>query len=137
MSDHATGQEPHLSEPVEVTPFGPGPSASGVNAGSLGFFFEAGMMPGTDKMLIAERLIYEWWAHFLGKGEDYDDGPREAHRELGLAGQYSDLHRKMPKLKKALWEGRSLAGEQPREILMDFIGNAFLAIAMIDAQEEP
>lgn len=51
--------------------------------------------------------------------------------ELGVRGQYSDMHRKMHKLKKALWEEQSLQGEQPDEILQDLIGNCLIALFLI------
>lgn len=61
---------------------------------------------------------------FKNKSTDYG----EVFRELGLAGQYSDMHRKMFKLKKAMWEGQPLAGEQPEEILSDLFGNILISL---------
>ena len=70
----------------------------------------------------------EWAAQFTKKSNDYGD----TADDLGAAGQYSDMSRKMGKLKRALWEGKTLTGEQPREILLDLIGHCFLTIHYID-----
>jgi hypothetical protein len=69
-------------------------------------------------------LLQEWVTLFIGKQKDYGDSADD----LGAPGQYSELHRKMGKLKKALWDGEALAGEQPDEVLFDLIGHCFLAI---------
>lgn len=83
---------------------------------------------GADHLYIFDRLVPEWAADFATNAADYGD----AHRDLGLKAQFVDLNRKVSKLKKAMWEGQKLNGEQPREILLDIIGHCFLAVAMID-----
>lgn len=60
----------------------------------------------------------------------------EAHRELGVRGQFSDIWRKIAPLKRALWEGEELPKEQPREICLDLIGHAILTIMMLDELDE-
>jgi len=56
--------------------------------------------------------------------------------ELGIRGQYSDMHRKMRKLKKSMWEGEDLKGEQADEILSDLFGNILISLyLMLHAQE--
>ncbi len=77
---------------------------------------------------IVENLVEEWVQQFISKSNDYG----ETANHLGAAGQYADMHRKMGKLKRALWEGETLTGEQPREILLDLIGHCFLTIHYID-----
>jgi hypothetical protein len=77
---------------------------------------------------IIDELVREWAAQFVEKSNDYGD----TADDLGAAGQYSDMSRKMGKLKRALWEGKELSGEQPREILLDLIGHCFLTIHYID-----
>lgn len=86
-----------------------------------------------DHEYIREVLLGEFARHAKEKAADYDgsDG-EENHRVLGVRGQFADIWRKIGKLKNALWDGRTLKGEQPREILMDLIGHAFLTIAMLD-----
>lgn len=61
---------------------------------------------------------------FQKKSADYGD----AFKDLGIAGQYSDIHRKVRKLKMAMWEGKALEGEPPSEILEDLIGNCLISL---------
>jgi hypothetical protein len=78
-----------------------------------------------------EGLRSEWYVKFTERYREYGEGAAD---ELGLAGQWGDLYRKIKKLKPELWEGvtdRRLA-ETPRQVLLDIIGHAFLAIDMID-----
>lgn len=90
---------------------------------------------GADGRYIRFMLMPEFWEQFARKAADYNDNENENHRALGVRGQFADIWRKIGKLKKALWEGRSLAGEQPREILLDLIAHCFLTIAMIDRED--
>jgi len=83
---------------------------------------------------ILNDLVPEWVVYFRDKNLDYGEDGAD---ELGLGGQYADLNRKMLKLKRALWDGQELKGEQPREILLDFIGHCFLTIDMIDRGVKP
>jgi hypothetical protein len=56
--------------------------------------------------------------------------------ELGLKGQYADIHRKVGPLKRALWDEIELPNEGPREICLDLIGHCLLTIALIDLDTE-
>lgn len=69
-------------------------------------------------------LLQEWILHFMMKQRDYGD----TADDLGAPGQYAELHRKIGKLKRSLWEGEILHGEQPDEILLDLVGHCFLAL---------
>jgi hypothetical protein len=64
---------------------------------------------------------------FQEKSIDYGD----VFKELGIAGQYSDMHRKMFKLRKFMWEGYELKGEQADEILEDLLGNILISIYLV------
>lgn len=83
-----------------------------------------------------EMLIDEAWAGahalFYNKMADYGEPPFD----LGAAGQYSDMHRKMRKLKRALWDGQTLTGEQPLEICQDLMGHLALTIAFLRHEEQ-
>lgn len=60
-------------------------------------------------------------------------GPGSADT-LGLAGQWGDLHRKVMKLKRSLWNGEGdeyLTRETTEEILQDIIGHSLLALEML------
>lgn len=86
---------------------------------------------------IRESLVPEFVKHQEEKAKDYNESlvPGVENADvLGERGQYAELWRKMAKLKKALWDGQPLVGEQPREILLDLIGHCFLAIDMLDRQ---
>jgi hypothetical protein len=73
----------------------------------------------------------EWWEGFAAAFTEYGPGAAD---ETGLAGQWADLHRKVRKLKRAMWEGDEdyLEREGMREILMDLAGHVFLALELID-----
>jgi hypothetical protein len=114
----------------------PGTGSGGFRAD--GHFVFNGPLPegyddlGGDGRYIRDILMSEWFHGFLQKARDYNDNQNENHRVLGTRGQFADIWRKIGKLKKALWDGQPLVGEQPREILMDLIAHCFLTIAMMD-----
>lgn len=93
-------------------------------------------MSATDRII--SKLVPEWVEHQKLKGADYNtisaagEPIFENADVLGIRGQFSDIWRKIWKLKKGMWDGETLVAEQPREILMDLIGHCFLAIDMID-----
>jgi len=67
---------------------------------------------------------------FMMKNADYEF----SGDHLGSKGQYAELWRKVGKLKKSMWDGHALLGEQSDEILADLIGHCLLAIDFL-AQE--
>lgn len=80
-------------------------------------------------------LLQEWKGHQKWKSMDYNGSGIENADVLGPRGQFADIWRKIWKLKKALWDGATLEGEQPREILLDLIGHCFLTIDMLDREK--
>jgi hypothetical protein len=88
---------------------------------------------GSDLDYIIGPLIEEFAKKMAADAEEYG---RFAHRDLGTRGQFSDLHRKMIKLRRAMWDGVDTSAwrEQPREILLDLMGHCALAIAMMDRE---
>jgi len=65
---------------------------------------------------------------FLDKNADYGD----TSFELGLAGQYAELWRKVGKLKGPMWEGKDdLKFEGMEEIISDLIGHCLLSLYFI------
>ena len=78
-----------------------------------------------------QLLDEEWFEQFTRRFMEYGEGAAD---ELGLAGQWGDLHRKVAKLKTELWKGIAVDDqhEEAREVLLDIIGHAFLAVDMID-----
>jgi len=79
---------------------------------------------------ISGTLLGEWLAEFEANNREYGD----MHTELGVRAQYVDMHRKMGKLRKALWDGEDTSAwrENPREIVMDLIGHCFLMVERMD-----
>lgn len=82
-----------------------------------------------DGRYIMTKLLPEWEERFRAKQRDYGNDANQ----LGLSGAFVDVWRKAGKLKRALWDGQKLVGEQPREILMDLVGHCFLIIAQMDS----
>lgn len=91
-----------------------------------------GDMEPNDFVYILETLIPEWVEKFTEKNKDYGN---DANR-LGTRGAFVDIYRKVGKLKRAIWDGQELKGEQPREILLDLVGHCFLTIASIDREAQ-
>lgn len=73
-------------------------------------------------------LLPQWAAMWQEKHKDYG----EHANDLGAPGQYAELHRKIGKLRRAMWEGEELVSEPAREVAMDMIGHLFLAIMFLD-----
>lgn len=81
-------------------------------------------------------LVPAWAERFRLKSLDYssETGLAEPHRVLGVAGQFSDIWRKIWKLKKVMWNGEELIaedGETEERILEDLISHCFLALDML------
>lgn len=72
-------------------------------------------------------IMPEWASLFSRKNADYGSG---SSFELGVRGQFSDIYRKMIKLKRSMWDGEDLAFEDEEEIIMDMIGHLFLTLYM-------
>ena len=82
------------------------------------------------RQMIVTHLPH-WAELFQRKNSEYGGG---AAFDLGERGQFSDMYRKMIKLKRAMWDENEsvLTTEGVDEILMDLIGHAFLTLVMRD-----
>lgn len=87
----------------------------------------------TELQAIVRWLMPEWLELFAKKNSDYGAG---SAFELGVRGQYSDIHRKMIKLKRAMWDGEELKFEGSEEIIRDLIGHLFLTLHMMEVQKD-
>lgn len=77
---------------------------------------------------VIAQLMPEWEVYFRSKQLDYkNDG-----NTFGAKGIIPDIDRKAKKIRRAIWDGEHLVGEQPRELLLDLIGHCFLTITEID-----
>lgn len=74
---------------------------------------------------------------FAEKSSDYGESDGvPAALFLGAKGQFADINRKFWKLKRSLWDGQLLVGEQPEEILMDLVGHCWLTIAVLRKESD-
>src|SRR3546814_15738351 len=83
-------------------------------------------------MEIATSIMPEWLRLFSEKNREYGDNAKV----LGLKGQFSDMWRKLGKLKSALWDDKELKFEGADEIMMDPLGHLFLTLQMMRVKEE-
>lgn len=72
--------------------------------------------------------IPEFLHLFIRKNKEYGENAQT----LGPRGQFSDMYRKMIKLKTGMWDGEEekLTSESVDEILMDLIGHCLLTLRM-------
>lgn len=79
--------------------------------------------------MIFEELVPEAIGYFRSKSRDYQSGG--SFLKLGSRAQFVQLDRKHVKLQQSVWDGQTLEGEQPEEIIMDQIGHCFLMLACL------
>lgn len=105
------------------------------NANNIHLGIDTGFMdlPKTAavRFLVEGNGIADWVKHFLTKQQDYGDWAGE----LGARGQFADMYRKWPKIRKAMWDGEPLVGEQLDEVLMDLIGHCFLSLMFVKREK--
>lgn len=70
-------------------------------------------------------------ALFLEKNRGYGD----MADTLGSRAQFVDMHRKMDKLKRALWEGQDIGREAPREVVLDLFGHCLLMLRQMNIED--
>lgn len=78
---------------------------------------------------ILETALNEW----KYKRDDYGD----AFLELGSKGQFSEIWRKVKKLKRSVWEGYELRMESPDEIARDIIPHCLMMIYCLKQERRP
>lgn len=79
-----------------------------------------------EAMDIINRIFPQWLDLFLEKQADYG----ESSDDLGMKGDFADMHRKWKKLRRSMWEDIPLRdpNETTRKVLLDMIGHCFRAI---------
>ena len=82
------------------------------------------MAPTQEALDIIDRIFPEWLDLFLKKNRQYGNNPDD----LGVRGDYADMHRKWKVLRRGMWDFTPLPGESTREVLLDMIGHCFRAI---------
>ena len=81
-------------------------------------------LPASQQAARVYDLAAKVLSRFNEKNRDYGD----TSYALGVKGQYADMHRKMGKLKRGLWDGLELQQEGSEEILADLVGHALLTL---------
>jgi hypothetical protein len=74
-----------------------------------------------------ENILVEARDMWREKRGDYGD----AFMELGDKGQFSEIWRKVYKLKRSVWEGYELHGETPEQIAMELIPHCLMLVYLI------
>lgn len=67
-------------------------------------------------------------SRFIEKSRDY---PPEAYKFLGARAQFVEVSKKFFKLRRGLWEGKKLEGEDVGEICEDLIGHMLITLNLI------
>lgn len=74
-----------------------------------------------------EHILTEAKKMWQERRGDYGD----AFIELGPQGQFSDIWRKVFKLKRSVWDGIELHGESPEQIAMEIIPHCLMLVYLI------
>jgi len=88
---------------------------------------------GCDLAYILDQVMPEIEQRMIIAGQHYG---YDTHNDLGLKGQYADMHRKFVVLRRVMWDGEQTSREPLREILTDMIGHALLTISILDRNPE-
>lgn len=78
----------------------------------------------SDYRTMIEEIVPEVLAAFEDGAHDYGD----AYSELGVQGQFSDIWRKVIKLKRAVWDGIELEREPIEEVVGDIIRHCIIML---------
>lgn len=81
-------------------------------------------------MDIMNRILPNALALFAAKNKGYGD----MADVLGSRAQFVDMHRKMDKLKRGLWEGQDIGDENVREVTQDLFGHCLLLLRTFDLE---
>jgi hypothetical protein len=83
---------------------------------------------------IEDEILPVVMERFRNKTAEYGNG---AANDLGIRGQYSDMHRKMIKLRRAMWDGEVLTSEPLEEVIGDMIAHCLLTLDMLAQDKFP
>lgn len=85
-------------------------------------------MPTTET---ADRILYAVLPEALSLFIEKNNGYGEMANVLGPRAQFVDIHRKVDKLKRALWEGSDIGAEDAAEVTRDLFGHCLLLLDML------
>lgn len=78
-----------------------------------------------------EAILIGAVADWSIKRQDY----RDAFMELGSKGQVSEIVRKVAKLKRGVWDGYELFGEDPEQIAKEIIPHCMMLVYLLRLEE--
>jgi len=82
---------------------------------------------------MVERLLPPLVENFLMKSGDYGE---DGFQELGARGQYSEIHRKVKKIKRVLWDGEELKHESVEEVVADLFGHILILTYLLKGSSQ-
>jgi hypothetical protein len=82
----------------------------------------------TDMETILQVAVADWQE----KRQDYKD----AFVELGSKGQFSEIWRKVIKLKNSVWDGYELRGESPAQIALEVIPHCLMLVYLLGKENQ-
>jgi hypothetical protein len=82
---------------------------------------------------ILDEILPNAIALFLRKNADYNIVGIDIAATLGVRGQWSDMYRKIAKLKQSMWDqsGEGLEFESAEEVIQDLIGHCLLSLLFL------
>lgn len=84
-------------------------------------------LPNEQAMRVALEVLPKVLELYLKKSRDYGGNVMQL-MDLGPRACIPDMLRKFGKLKRAIWDGDEMVGEQPDEIIMDLAGHIFIIL---------
>jgi hypothetical protein len=92
---------------------------------------DPGLIRTESAQYIVDEILPVVIEHFLKKNADYGDQHREG---LGPKGEFVGIHRKVGKLRRALWDGKAMNFEGAEEMLYELIGACLITLDLIDLE---
>lgn len=123
-------QRAHLVDPARVVEVGKQPAVWVDRLGKNIAKYDIENIPNEQAMRVVHDILPKVLELYLKKSKDY--GGNVSHDapggNLGPRALFPDMWRKMGKLRRSLWEGKELQGEQTEEILMDLVGHVLIVL---------
>lgn len=84
-------------------------------------------LPNEQAIRVVLEVLPKVVELYLKKSRDYGGNVMEL-MDLGPSACIPDMLRKFGKIKRAVWDGEEMVGEQPDEIIMDLAGHIFIIL---------
>lgn len=89
--------------------------------------YEFQNIPNEQALRVIQGVLPGVLELYLGKSRDYG-GSLGDMIGLGTKAAFVDIWRKVGKLKRAMWDGQKMVGEQVDEILADLVGHVLIIL---------